>query len=78
MVNKSCTCYSCGRTVEFSDEELPCEALRGWLVVSCLKGSESVDRYSFCSFGCLKQWVTSRMSVVPEVFLKSLGEEISD
>ena len=75
MGNKCCVCHSCGRKVEFSQEEFPCDVLRGWLIVSRLKGLESVDRYSFCSFSCLLRWVDSQLPAIPEVFLKSLGEE---
>jgi len=78
MVSKHCVCHSCGRKVEFSQEELPCQALHGWLIISCLKGLESVDRYSFCSFSCLKRWVDSQVPTVPEVFLKSLGEDTNN
>ena len=75
MGSKYCICHSCGRKVEFSGEELPCDVLQGWLVVSCLQGLESVDRYNFCSFSCLQKWVSSQLPQVPEVFLKSLDEE---
>jgi len=75
MVNRCCICHSCGRKVEFGQEELPCQVLRGWLVVSSLKGLETIDRYSFCSLSCLKRWVDGQAPGVPEVFIKSLGEE---
>lgn len=78
MVDKYCICHSCGRKVEFSQEELPCDILRDWLIVSCMKGLESVDRYSFCSFSCLQRWVDSQVPIVPEIFLKSLGEETKE
>jgi hypothetical protein len=70
-----CVCHSCGRKIEFSQEELPCDVLSGWLMVSHMTGLESVDSYSFCSFSCLKRWVTSQVPEIPEIFLKSLGEE---
>ncbi len=75
MVDRSCTCHSCGKTVELGQQELPCRVLLGWHIVSCLKGTESIDHYSFCSLGCLRGWVDSHMPEIPEVFLKSLGEE---
>jgi len=68
-------CLSCGKKVEFALEEPPCKVLSGWLTVSHWKGLESVDHYSFCSFSCLQQWVDSQAPRIPEVFLKSLGEE---
>ena len=74
MVSKRCECHSCGRKAEVSEEELPCEVLRGWLTVSNWKGLESVDHYSFCSLSCLQRWVDSQVPRVPEVFLKSLEE----
>ncbi len=75
---ESCICYSCGRKVEFSKGELPCDVLGGWLIVSCLRDLESIDRYSFCSFSCLQKWVASQVPTVPEVFLESLGEESNE
>lgn len=77
MVDRCCVCHSCGRKVEFSQEEMPCDILHGWLIVSHMRGLESVARYSFCSFSCLKRWVASQVPEVPEVFLESLGEETS-
>ena len=75
---KSCICHACGREVELGEGEAPCDVLRGWLMLSQLKGTESVDRYSFCSFTCLKIWVDEQLPRVPEVFLDSLGEESSE
>lgn len=77
MVDSSCVCHSCGRKVEFSQEDPLCDVLSGWLMVSHMKGLESVDSYSFCSFGCLQRWVASQVPEIPEIFLKSLGEETS-
>ena len=77
MVKRCWVCHSCGRKAEIGPEELPCEVLRGWLIVSNWKGLESVDHYSFCSLSCLQRWVDSQVPRVPEVFLKSLGEENS-
>jgi len=68
-------CGSCGRKVEHHHSEPPCEVLRGWLTVSCWKGLESVEHYSFCSLSCLQEWVESHVPKVPEVFLKSFSEE---
>lgn len=68
-------CQSCGKGVECSAEEPPCEALAGWLTVSHWKGPGAVSRYNFCSFSCLKSWVDAQVPGVPDVFLKSFGED---
>ena len=72
---KNCICHSCGREVKLEEGDKPCEVLCGWLMLSCLKDPEAIDRYSFCSPGCLKAWVDEQLPDIPEVFLKSLGEE---
>ena len=74
MVKRRCICQTCGRKVEFEQKELPCEVLRGWLVISHLKGIEAIDQHSFCSLSCLQRWVDSQVPTVPEVFIKSLEE----
>lgn len=68
-------CRSCGRKEEFPLEEPLCKVLGGWLIVCHWKEPQSVDRYSFCSFGCLQRWLDTQVPRIPEVFLKSLGEE---
>ncbi len=70
-------CHSCGRVVECPPEAPPCEVLKGWLTVSQWKGFGSVERYDFCSFSCLESWVDAQLPRVPEVFLKSFGEDKS-
>ena len=72
---KNCICHSCGREVELDEGDKPCDILCGWLMLSCLKSAESIDRYSFCSLDCLKMWVDEQLTNIPEVFLESLGEE---
>ena len=72
---QSCICHSCGEGVELSRGELPCDVLHGWFMLSHLKAPEVVDRYSFCSLGCLQKWLNKQLPAVPEVFIKSLGEE---
>jgi hypothetical protein len=67
-------CYSCGKTMEFSTWERPCEVLRGWLTVAQWKGLGAVEHYNFCSFTCLKRWVDTQVPQVPEVFPKAFGE----
>ena len=75
-MKKGCaTCHSCGKKVELTLGEPPCKVLSGWLTVSHWKGLESVDQYIFCSFSCLQRWVDTQLPRIPEVFLKSLGEE---
>jgi hypothetical protein len=72
---ESCACHFCGGKVEFSQEERPCDVLSGWFMVSHVKGFESPDSYSFCSSSCLQRWVAGQVPAIPEIFLKSLGEE---
>ena len=72
---QNCICQSCGKEVELNRGELPCDVLYGWFMLSRLNGPESTDRYSFCSFGCLQQWLNKQLPAVPEVFIKSLAEE---
>jgi len=67
-------CPSCGERVEFSPEERPCEALRGWLTVAQWKGLGTVKRYNFCSFTCLRRWVDTQVPQIPEVFPKAFEE----
>jgi len=74
MLKGHCICSSCGRGVEFSPEERPCEVLSGWLTVSQWKGLGEVEHYNFCSFTCLKRWADAQTPKVPEVFLKALEE----
>jgi len=69
------SCHSCGKEVESSPEEPPCEALKEWVSVSYWRGPGSVERYNFCSFGCLKTWVESHTPAVPEAFFKSFEQD---
>ena len=69
------SCHSCGKVVEHSPAELPCEVLKGWLTVSYWKGPGSVERYNFCSYSCLESWVDARLPKVPQVFLDSFKED---
>jgi hypothetical protein len=39
------------------------------------EGPGAVTHHYFCSFDCLKSWISSQLPEVPEVFLKSFGEE---
>jgi len=47
-------CHSCGKGVECSAEQPPCEVFKDWLNVSYFKGLGPVEHLSFCSFSCLK------------------------
>jgi len=69
------SCHSCGKGVECSSGEPPCEALKGWLTVSRWKGSGSVEHYNFCSFSCLKVWGDTQVPSVPEAFLEPFKED---
>jgi len=68
-------CYTCGKEVESSPNEPPCEALKGWLTVSHWKGMKEVSHHNFCSFSCLQKWVDSQVPKIPEVFLESFKED---
>lgn len=68
-------CSACGRKVEFSPGEAPCEALTGWLSLAQWKGVSSVDHFNFCSFTCLKKWVNAKSPQIPRIFLESFKEE---
>jgi len=75
MEKKHFICHSCGKKAEGSSEKPPCEVLAGWLMATHWKGLESVDQYMFCSFSCLQRWVDANVPRIPEIFLKSFGEE---
>lgn len=68
-------CYSCGRQVEHTSGQPPCEELTGWITISHWKGKEAVDHYNFCSPLCLKQWIVGQATPIPEAFLKSFSED---
>ena len=67
-------CHSCGKRLEYSPDERPCEVLTGWLLVSQWKGIEQVQHYYFCSPTCLKRWVNTQSPQIPEAFLKAFDE----
>ncbi len=68
------SCGACGKVLTYAGGEPPCEALKDWLTLSHWKGSGAVDRHSFCSYDCLKQWLNDRVTEIPEAFLRSFGE----
>ena len=74
MPDKQFICSSCGRKVESSSKEPPCEVLSGWLTLAHWEGLGSVEHYNFCSFTCLKRWVETQAPEVPKVFLDSFEE----
>ncbi|MFP3976118.1 MAG: hypothetical protein ACLFVK_07850 [Dehalococcoidia bacterium] len=67
-------CQSCGKEVEDSSGEPPCEVLKGWVTVSHWYGRGDVDHYTFCSFACLRSWVDAQVPQIPNIFLKSFDE----
>ena len=77
MEKKHFICHSCGKKAESSLEKPPCEALAGWVMATHWKEFESVDQHIFCSFSCLKRWVDTNVPKIPDVFIKSFGEEDS-
>lgn len=76
-------CQSCGKKVEYAvcsarcapPEDARCNVLNGWLTVSQWKGMGAVDRYDFCSLGCLQNWVDAQVPQVPETFLEAFEGE---
>jgi hypothetical protein len=74
---KYLSCHSCGKQAECPRGGPPCEALKGWLTVSCWEGLGAVTHYNFCSFSCLKSWVDAQVPVIPKIFLESFGEDKS-
>jgi len=72
---KRISCYYCGKKVELSPGEAPCEVLKGWLTLSCWKGAGAVDHYNLCSFKCLKSWIDAQAPEIPEIFLESFKED---
>jgi len=75
MANQGCICYSCGQEKEFSLNGLACDVLDGWFIVSAFNGNGAVERYSFCSFDCLQEWVLSMAGSIPDIFINSLDDE---
>jgi hypothetical protein len=75
MLKRHFMCSSCGRNVEFSPQEPPCQVLSGWITVSHWKGLGSVEHYHFCSFTCLKRWADAQVPQIPKVFLESFEED---
>jgi hypothetical protein len=67
-------CHSCGKTVEHTEAERPCEVLNGWLMVSRWKGPKVVEHYNFCSLTCLKKWADAQAPQIPDVYLKAFEE----
>jgi hypothetical protein len=64
--------------VELGEVDKPCDVLCGWLMLSCIKRDEDIDRCSFCSLGCLKIWMDKQLPGIPDVFIESLDEERSE
>ncbi len=69
------SCHSCGKGLECSPREPPCEVFKDWLTISYWKGLGSVEHYTFCSFSCLKFWVEAQVPKIPKVFLESFKEQ---
>ncbi len=72
---KFVVCHFCGKKVQVPPNEPPCHFMEGWLTVSRWDGPHRVRQYNFCSLTCLKLWVEAELPHIPDVFLKSLGEE---
>ena len=80
--NYTICCQCCGKKAEYTHcssmgtppDNALCKVLSGWLTVSQWKGMGAVERYDFCSFGCLQRWVNAQVPRVPETFLKAFEE----
>lgn len=68
-------CHSCGKEEKVNIEKPPCETLKGWIMATNWKDYEAVDQFAFCSFSCLKRWVDSNVTKIPDVFIRSFEEK---
>ncbi|MCL1885316.1 MAG: hypothetical protein FWF98_00905 [Dehalococcoidia bacterium] len=68
------TCDACGRQAEIGPNQDIGDALRGWVIISRLRGKDSFERCSFCSICCLQQWAQTQVATIPDVFLHSLSD----
>ena len=75
-VERSFSCYSCGKGTECLRGEPLNEGLKRWITLAYWKETGEVSHYAFCSFGCLKSWVDSVAPHIPHVFLESFGEDV--
>ncbi len=74
-MERICICQSCGLKVELKPDEMPCQALKNWFIITRFQETEQIGRYSFCSLLCLKDWAENEMPPIPDIFLESLDEE---
>ena len=74
-VERSFSCYSCGRETECLRGEPLSEGLKGWITLAYWRETGEVSHYAFCSYGCLKSWINSVVTPIPHVFLESFGED---
>ncbi len=70
-------CNACGRELEMAAGQSLGEALSGWYILSRIRDSTYFDRMSFCSMGCLVDWVQKQRTTVPEIFRRSLDDGFS-
>ncbi len=74
MEKKFIACHNCAREKEIAGNLAPCQALAGWLTVHQWE-SGAPRHLQFCSLRCMKAWVDSQVTEVPEVFTRSFDDE---
>lgn len=70
------TCNACGRELEATTGQPLSTILSGWYILSRIRDNSYFDRMSFCSQGCLVDWVQIQQSEVPEVFRRSFDDDL--
>jgi len=70
------TCNACGRELETTTGQPLSAVLSGWYVLSRIRDDSFFDRISFCSQGCLADWVHAQQAEVPEVFRRSFNDDL--
>jgi len=76
-------CEWCCKKVEYihcfergtRPEHTRCNVMKGWLTLSCWRGTGSVDQFNFCSFSCLLSWLQTQATKIPKVFLEAFQDE---
>jgi len=74
MSRRCFVCHACGSQVTHDADQLPCELLSGWIMVSQWTAPGEVEHHSFCCFTCLRTWMDGQAPEVPDVFLRAFDE----